>query len=210
MNDPLRLATLHGLARELCESGADGDVVECGVCRGGSAAVLAAAIRDSKRLLWLYDSFEGMPAPGPQDPAAAQAETGRLAVGTDPVHAALRKVRFPEERVRIRKGPFRETFGGALPGKVALLHIDADWYDSVLGSLQTFYPLVSDGGWIVLDDFGHWEGARRAFYAFCQSQHIDPLIERVGYTQAFWRKAQETNREAAGRYGFGIYRPPHR
>lgn len=210
MNDPLRLATLHGLARELEGSGTEGDVVECGVCRGGSAAVLAAAIRDSARLLWLYDSFEGMPAPGPNDPAAARAETGRLAVGTEPVRAALRTVRFPEDRLRLRQGPFRETFGGPRPGRVALLHIDADWHDSVLGALEAFYPLVSDGGWIVLDDFGHWEGARRAFYAFCRSRRIEPLLERTGYTQAFWRKGQETNRESAGRYHLGLYRPRHR
>jgi O-methyltransferase len=68
------------------------------------------------------------------------------------------------------------------------LHIDADWYDSVFYSLETFYQRVSDGGFIVLDDFGHWEGAREAFYDFCMEHSIKPLIERTGYTQAFWRK----------------------
>lgn len=199
---------LYGLAREICENRLEGDIVECGVCRGGSAAVMATAVADCPSCrLWLYDVFEGMPAPGPQDPPLAQKEAGRFVVGTEPVLALLNRIQFPPDRTVLRKGLFRDTFAQPLPEKIALLHIDADWYDSVLSALRTFYPKVVTGGWIILDDFGHWEGARKAFYAFCRENNLEPLLERAGYTQAFWRKGHETNRVVDGRYGFGLYRP---
>lgn len=208
LNDSLRLSMLYGLAREVCRQGIPGDLVECGVCRGGSAAVLAAAISGwPDRRLWLYDSYQGMPPPGPKDPPLARQETGTLVVGTELVKAALRAVDFPLGRALFRDGPFQETFRQPLPGRISVLHIDADWYDSVLSALETFYPAVSPGGWILLDDFGHWEGARRAYYAFCRSRGIEPLLQRCGYTQALWRKEQEHSRDEVGRFAFGIYRP---
>lgn len=208
LSDPLRLAILHGLVREILKFSIAGDLVECGVYKGGTAAILGTAVaEDPSRRLWLYDVFEGMPAPGPRDPAEAQAETGLLAVGTHPLQTVLEKVGVPAERVTLRKGLFADTFRQPLPDRIALLHIDADWYDSVLSALRTFYPAVVDGGWIVLDDFAYWEGTRRAFYTFCREQGLEPLLERTGFTQAFWRKGQENTRQAIGRYVFGIYRP---
>lgn len=208
LNDPMRLSLLYGLAREICESKLAGDIVECGVCKGGSAALMATAIAHCpNHRIWLYDTFEGMPPPGPKDAPLAKTETGRLAVGTEPLLTLFHKIRFPQDRMVLRKGLFRDTFREPLPSRIALLHIDADWHDSVLSALQTFYPAVVDGGWIVLDDFGHWEGARRAFYDFCRTQSVEPLLERVGYTQALWCKGRETNRETVGAYCYGIYQP---
>ena len=207
MSDPLRLAELHGWVHEICEAGIEGDIVECGVWNGGSAAVMAAAIANYPgRQIWLYDTFEGIPAPGPQDEAFAQAFAGEFVASGDSVLEVLRKVKFPLDRVVLRRGTFRDAFREPPPSKVALLHIDADWYESVLSALQTFYVAVADGGLIVLDDFGHWEGARKAFYTFCRSQGIQPLLERVGYTQAFWFKGREHNRDAQEHFYFGTYR----
>ena len=95
----------------------------------------------------------------------------------------------------IRKGLFIQTFKQTLPQRIALLHIDGDWYESVLLTLETFYPLVADGGVIILDDFGFWEGCRRAFYEFCRKYRVEPLIERVGDTQAYWIKGKQHQRE---------------
>lgn len=208
MVESLRLSMLYGLACEVCRSGIDGDIVECGVCNGGSAALMAAAItNDPERRLWLYDSFEGIPAPGPKDGPLASQYEGQLRGSIETVQEVLQRAGFPLERAVFRKGLFKETFKEPLPHRVALLHIDADWYESVLDSLRTFYPLIPTGGIIVLDDFGHWEGAREAFYDFCLEQKIKPLIERAGYTQAFWRKGQEHDRAIRDSYQFGVYRP---
>ena len=207
MIDPLRLAMLYGLAREVSTKRIEGDIVECGVCNGGSAALMAAAVgRDTDRRLWLYDTFEGIPAPGPRDGSLAPTYSGTLRGSIESVRTVLAKVGFPLERVVVRKGLFKSTFREPLPQHVALLHVDADWYESVLDSLRTFYPLAGEGGIIVLDDFGHWEGAREAFYDFCGEQQIKPLLERVGYTQAFWRKGQTQARSTKKVYEAGIYR----
>jgi O-methyltransferase len=206
MSDPLRLVMLYQLAREAARLG-EGALVECGVCNGGSAAVLGAAVRRRAHCtLWLYDTFEGIPAPGTRDGPLAPTYTGLLKGTVEAVLAVLGKVGFPAARAVIRKGLFSDTFQEPLPDRVILLHVDADWYEGVLQTLQTFYARVPPGGVIVLDDFGHWEGARQAFYDFCAAEGIQPLLERAGYTQAFWRKGQEHNREIAAAYEHGIYR----
>jgi O-methyltransferase len=211
MVEPMRLAMLYGLANEICNSPIKGAIVECGVCQGGSAMILAAAIKNLRdRKLWLYDTFEGLPAPGPRDGQLAREFEGKLRGSIRTVQEVIGKAGLPLERVVLRKGPFRDTFSQPLPQKVALLHIDADWYDSVIDCLRTFYPLVVTGGVIVLDDFGHWEGAREAFYDFCTEQNVKPLIERVGYTQMFWRKEMDHNRAISDSYACGVYQPRFR
>lgn len=208
MVDHSRLIMLYGLAREVLVNRIEGDFVECGVCNGGSAAVLAAVIRrDPNYRLFLYDTFEGIPAPGSKDGPVAPKYTGRLKGSVETVMEALGKVGFPLERAIIRKGLFKDTFRENRTARVALLHIDADWYDSVLMALRTFYPLVSKGGIIILDDFGHWEGSREAFYDFCKEQDIKPLIEKLGPWQLFWRKEQEHNRSMGLTYATGVYWP---
>ena len=94
----------------------------------------------------------------------------------------------------------KDTFCQELPPQVCLLHIDADWFESVDLALNTFYDRVTSGGIIVLDDFGHWEGCRRAFYEFAAKRQIHPLLERFGHTQAFWIKDRKHNREFIGRW----------
>jgi hypothetical protein len=98
------------------------------------------------------------------------------------------------ERYTIREGWFHDTFKDTLPSQVALLHCDSDWYESVSLVLETFYPLVPDGGCVILDDFGFWEGCREAFYEFCHRHGEKPLLERVERDQAFWIKKRTCNR----------------
>lgn len=195
MGSFLTLENLNALALGVMERGIPGDFVECGVFNGGSAAAAACAIRSSGRKLWLYDSFEGMPETTAADGPAAADFIGKCVGDEANVHAAMRLARFPEERYVIRKGWFQDTFTtGPMPGSIAFLHIDADWYDSVQLALVTFYDRVSTGGVIILDDFGHWEGCREAFYDFAAERDVKPLLERFGHTQAYWIKDRTHNR----------------
>jgi len=203
MVDPLRLAMLHQLVGEVPD---EGDVVECGVCNGGSAAVLASVIRNHPtKSLWLYDTFQGIPSPTARDGADAQKCSGHWVGSVDRVNEVLALVGFPKGRAVIREGLFKDSFKKPLPQSVALLHIDADWYEGVLNALKTFYPLVLVGGVVVLDDFGYWEGTREAFYDFCVECNVKPLLERAGNTQAFWRKGQTHNRNTGERFAWGVY-----
>jgi O-methyltransferase len=174
-----------------------GDLVECGVLNGGSAAAMALALRDTAKRAWLYDSFAGMPEPSDRDGTDARQFAGACVGSEEMVYRALATVGFERSRAIVRKGWFSETFKLPLPERVSILHVDADWYDSVILALDTFYDRVSVGGVIILDDFGHWEGCREAYYDFVARRGIRPLLERFGHTQAFWVKERTHNRTAA-------------
>lgn len=112
----------------------------------------------------------------------------------DGVKEVMKLVSTSDDQYTIRKGWFDQTFREELPNKVALLHCDADWYNSATLVLETFYPLVVEGGCVVLDDFGYWEGCREAFYDFCEKYSEKPLLEKVGRSRAYWIKHRLNNR----------------
>ncbi len=191
---PSKLASLGALATEVGKRGLEGDFVECGVYKGGSAALISKLLPADCHA-WLYDSFEGMPEVSEHDDSEAKQWEGECVGRLDDAVQIMSEASIPLERFTIRKGWFEDTFKEPLPKQVQYLHVDADWYDSVLLTLETFYPLVVDGGLIVLDDFGHWEGCRRAFYDYCEREKIRPLLDRFENDQAFWFKGREHNRD---------------
>jgi hypothetical protein len=187
-----RRIALYRLAREVEKRGVPGDVVECGVWNGGSAAILAFAIRHSAsgRLLWLFDSFQGLPAPSPEDGQAAREQFRADWCRGDPtcVAAALQKSGLGGERVRVVPGWFQEVFPRIQIDRIALLHIDADWYESVKLCLEKFYGAVTPGGYIVLDDYGHWEGCRRAAEEFLETRGLRVDVRSVDATGRYFQK----------------------
>lgn len=191
---PTRLKTLWLLTLNLNEQSIQGDIVECGVRDGGSAAVLAAAMGDRK--IWLYDSFQGHPKTSPKDGERAKRETGGAIGSIDKVHEVMSKVGVDKSRYIIKKGWFKNAFKHKKqsPDKIALLHCDADWYAPTLLTLRTFYDRIVDDGYVVLDDFAGWEGQRIAFYEFCRESGEMPLVERIEERQLWWRKGKEHNR----------------
>src|SRR6266851_6483086 len=146
MTGPRVLTELYILAKDVIARKVAGDFVECGVCNGGSAAAIAHAFKDTDRRVWLYDSFQGLPAPEEVDGPSASDYTGKCVGSEAKVKEAMRIARFSDEHCIIRKGWFQETFQSELPRVVSFLHIDSDWYDSVMLSLVTFYDLVAEGG----------------------------------------------------------------
>lgn len=194
------LKKLYILAQDIVDRKIPGDVVECGVCNGGSAAAISLALGKTSRKIWLYDSFMGLPETTETDGEFATTYVGACVGTPEKVKDAMAIAGVCEQDYIIQEGWFKDTFQKPLPKSISLLHIDADWYDSVMLSLNTFYELVSEGGTIILDDFAHWEGCREAFYDFAARRNIKPLLERFGYTQAFWVKGRTHNREFVGRW----------
>jgi O-methyltransferase len=188
-----RISSLWNLIKDIGRREVKGDIVECGCYKGGSSAILRLGM-GSDRKLWIYDSFQGLPEPQAQDGPEAKNYVGDCAAAVEHVMEVLAATGASTEEYIIREGWFQNTFKQELPKQVSLLHCDADWYESVSLVLETFYPLIPKGGTIILDDFGHWEGCRIAFYEFCEKYSERPLLERVGYTQAFWVKGKEHNR----------------
>ncbi len=154
-----RLRLLYDLSKRITREGVRGDIVECGVYNGGSAAIMAAAQSGSKdaRTVWLFDSFEGLPPPTEQDGTYEREHyyKGWCGGTAEKVEEIFQRFRLPRERLRIVQGWFENTFPKTVPnmGPIALLHIDADWYESVKICLETLYPKVVSGGYIELDDY---------------------------------------------------------
>jgi O-methyltransferase len=194
MVDTYRLKNLIRLGNYVNSQNIEGDFVECGVYKGGSAAILSKHLSKTRKL-WLYDSFEGMPETTEKDGKSAQDFVGDCVGSVEEVREVMQLVSTSKEQYILKKGWFSETFCEELPKQIAILHCDADWYDSVTLVLETFYKLIPDGGCVILDDFGYWEGCREAFYDFCFKHNEKPLLERVGDSQLFWIKGKTSSRD---------------
>jgi hypothetical protein len=187
MTSPEKLNALILSVRHIVKHDIPGDIVECGVWRGGSMQAAARTLceaGDTSRHLYLFDTFEGMSAPTEKDrrrhdgASAAQLldsssrQSGVWAVATlDDVQAGMANVGYPEDRVHYVQGMVEQTVPDAAPDQIAILRLDTDWYESTKHELEHLYSRLSSGGVLLLDDYGWWEGARTA---------VDEWLEETG------------------------------
>ena len=158
-----------------------GDIVECGVWRGGSMQAVARTLLDrgvTDRDLHLFDTFEGMPPPTAADrrhdgPLAGELLESRprdsnvwAVADLDDVRAGMAQTGYPAERIHYHPGLVEDTVPAKAPERIALLRLDTDWYESTKHELMQLYDRVTPGGVIVFDDYGYWDGARKAVDEF--------------------------------------------
>jgi O-methyltransferase len=196
------LLNLYALTQRANDMNLDGDIVECGVWNGGSAALMAFATKNYEkprnRLVWLFDSFGGLPRPGPNDGAAENQYyfEGLNRGSVQHVVEVFAKLGISMDHVRIHSGWFESTLREADLERIAVLHIDADWYDSVKLVLDAFYDKVVPGGFVVLDDYGYWEGCKRALDDFLSQNNIDGIkLMQVDSTGAHFQKPAEIEKQ---------------
>lgn len=193
-----RLFSLYSLSRTICEQNLPGNFVECGVAAGGSSALLAAVIqRHSKlpRMLYSCDSFSGMPDPTELDTAfdkKAQ-DTGWGAGTCSAPEASLRglvKQLGVSEHVVPVKGFFHETLPELriAAGEIALLHLDGDWYESTRTILHNLYDSVVEEGALQIDDYGLWDGCRKAVNEFQEERSITFALNTIDGTGVWFNK----------------------
>jgi O-methyltransferase len=196
------LANMDAVAYAV-ERGVPGAIVECGVWRGGSVLAMIRVLQRlgvTDRDVYLYDTFEGMTAPTAEDtspferPAEqtwAETPDGTTAWGwafdkeiydLDFVRDVILKSGYPEKRLHFVKGPVEETMPDTLPTGIAVLRLDTDWYESTLHELTHLYPLMPSGAVLIVDDFGHWEGARRAVEEYFSTAADPILLTRTDYS----------------------------
>jgi len=192
-----RVAALLNAVRYLTEHKIPGDIAECGVWRGGSMMAVALALmshNDLSRNLYLYDTFEGMSEPTEQD-KSLRGESAKSLLNRDPVgtgiwcFASIEDVRtnilstgYPQEKVHLIKGKVEETIPSILPTRLALLRLDTDWYESTKHELIHLFPLVDSRGLLIIDDYGHWQGARKATDEYLIEHKLNLYLHRVDYT----------------------------
>jgi hypothetical protein len=194
-----RMYALWQAAGYIARAGVPGDYVECGVWRGGSsmlAALTFARAEEQGRRLWLYDTFEGMTEPTDRDrafdsatPISDQWGDYRTETGFTLAYASLGEVEanmqaagIAPDRLEYVVGPVEETIPARAPEQISLLRLDTDWYSSTRHELEHLYPKLSPGGVLIVDDYGHWAGAREAVDEFFGSLASAPLLSRIDYT----------------------------
>jgi O-methyltransferase len=197
MTSAARVHALIDAVRYLVRAGIAGAIVECGVWKGGSMMAAALALRatgDTGRDLFLYDTFAGMPPPTNVDrsyagePAEAllrRAKPGAdlwCRAGLDEVRRNLAATGYPAERIHLIPGRVEDNIPDAAPSVIALLRLDTDWYESTKHELRCLYPRLAPGGILIIDDYGHWQGARRAADEFLATLERPLFLSRIDYT----------------------------
>lgn len=180
-----------------------GAFVECGVWKGGSSLAAAMAFQtrgQSNRDLYLYDTFEGMTEPTKADGVAAikgyQASLDGNQISDwcrsplDEVRSVVSRSHYPKDRIHLIKGKVEDTLPDHAPEQIALLRLDTDWYESTRHELLMLYPRLAPGGVLILDDYGFWEGARKAVDEFIIEQKISAFLHRIDESGAMLIKAE--------------------
>jgi O-methyltransferase len=198
MTSPERMYALYKAVEYVLRAGIEGDFVECGVWRGGSAMIIALSLMRAGvcgRDIYLYDTYEGMTTPTARD-TDIQGGDARSAMDRIERHgtqrwceASLEDVRnnllstgYSQDRVVFVKGKVEDTIPATSPREIALLRLDTDWYESTYHEFVHLYPLLRSKGVLILDDYGHWRGSREATERYLSENSIALLLDRVDYT----------------------------
>jgi hypothetical protein len=199
MTSPERVVSLIRAVEHVVRHRIPGDIVECGVWRGGSMMAVARTLLRlgaATRTLHLFDTYEGMPPPSHRDYNLVLEKTAAeiLAVETretsltwgvaalDQVQAHMSSTGYPAQLLKYPKGRVEETVPGEAPDQIALLRLDTDWCESTRHELIHLFPRLVSGGVLIVDDYGHWRGVRQAVDEYLEEHRIPLLLGRIDYT----------------------------
>jgi hypothetical protein len=195
-----RMYSLYNSIKYIINNNIDGDIVECGIWRGGSAMLIAKYLKIKNirnRKIYLYDTYEGMPKPSENDTnfigENAIVEFSKKSIGDNSSSwcaATIEEVKkniystgFEEDNIVFIKGKVEKTIPNMLPeDKIAILRLDTDWYESTKHELIHLYPLLVDNGVLIIDDFGHWDGAKKAVIEYFNETNQKIFLNRIDYT----------------------------
>lgn len=195
-----RLVNTLKSCRYVVENKIPGDFVECGVWRGGNGILANKLFNelDSKRSVWMFDTFEGMTEPTQFDVAARTKEhafkkyiSSQLDSHNEWCYASLEDVQnncansgLSIDDFRFVKGDVSKTLleKQNIPQNISVLRLDTDWYESTKVELEILYPILTVGGVLIIDDYGHWEGARKAVDEYFLTMDYKPLFNVIDFT----------------------------
>ncbi len=179
-----------------------GDIVECGVWKGGSTAAAARTLMNldqTNRTLWMYDTYDGMSAPSAngvdlrgqcadellandQADSAESPESIWCRCSLETVQQTMAQTGYPESNIRYVKGKVEDTLPKISPDEISILRLDTDWYESTRCELEVLFPKLSVGGVLIIDDYGHWQGCRKAVDEYFSKHGIRMFLQRIDYT----------------------------
>jgi O-methyltransferase len=178
------------------ENNIEGDIVECGTFKGGCLALLTYASKDSNKRVFGFDSFEGLPPPTEKDGEKSKnrfKKPDKLAATIQDCKDTFDMIPLSYQNVSFVKGFFsKEGFESQNIEKICYLRLDGDWYESTKICLESLYDKLSIGGCLVIDDYGHWEGCKKALDEFIEKKNISINdFVKSDYTEIFYFKKEE-------------------
>jgi O-methyltransferase len=199
MTGPEKLYSLIQAVKYIIQNNVPGDIVECGVWRGGSMMAVAQTLlrlNHTKKSLFLYDTFSGMSKPTELDvnfhglKAFDKFQKKRLPGGKtnwciaslNEVKESLLQVGYDQSKINFIKGEVEETIPEKAPENISLLRLDTDWYASTKHELIHLFPRLAKNGVLIIDDYGHWEGCKKAVDEYFSENKINIYLTRVDYS----------------------------
>jgi len=190
-----RLDNLEATIVDAVRRSVPGDLVETGVWRGGAAIFMRGVLRalgDTARRVWACDSFAGLPPPDagryPKDAGDPHHTFSHLVVSLDQVRANFARYGLLDDQVRFLPGWFRDTLPHAPIEDIAVLRLDGDMYESTMQALESLYPRLSPGGYLIVDDYGAVPACREAVEDYRREHGIDDQVHTIDWTGVYWRR----------------------
>jgi hypothetical protein len=189
-----RLENLRRLAQTAIDTNIPGDFIEAGVWRGGCCILLRGVLKANgitDRKVYAADSFGGMPPPSPrfvEDTGHDYSAIKALAVTQDEVRSNFARYDLLDDQVVFVEGLFQDTLTRLDAGPFAILRIDGDLYESTLVALETLYPKLSPGGFVIIDDYGGTPPCRQAVEDYRAGLGIDAPLTVIDWSGVFWQK----------------------
>ncbi len=191
-----RLNQLQNCIEEVIKENIPGDLIECGVWRGGAGIFMRAMLEldpSRQRKVWLADSFQGLPPPNarqyPADKGDVHHRYTQLAVSLDEVQANFERYGWLDDRVAFLPGWFRDTLPNAPMERLAVLRADGDMYESTMDILRHLYPKLSINGFCIIDDYGAIPACRQATDDYRREHGIQDPIHAIDWTGVYWRRS---------------------
>ena len=188
-----RLECIESSIKNIVKNNIEGDLLEAGVWRGGATIFmkgLLEAFGDTSRKIYAADSYEGCPPPTKEeDMKDNYYKFKMLDVGLEDVKNNFSKYELLDNRVVFLKGWFKDTLPNGPFDKLSLIRVDGDMYESTMDALKNTYHKLSPGGFLLVDDYGGIEAARKAVDDFRRENNIKDPIIKVDWTGIYWQKS---------------------
>jgi len=191
-----RLTSLQDCVEQILLDDVPGDLIECGVWRGGACILMRAVLAahgDTTRRVWLADSFEGVPR---SDPSTYKADkrirldryASILGVPEKEVRANFERYGLLDDQVCFLPGLFKDTLHNAPIDQIAVLRLDGDLYESTIQALDALYPRLSPGGFCIIDDYHAIEACEQAVTDYRSTHGISAAVTEIDGSAVLWRK----------------------
>ncbi len=190
-----RLNNLEACITDVIRRGVPGDLIETGVWRGGTTIFMRAVLKayqENERIVWVADSFQGLPKPNPErypvDAGDTSWKCASLAVYLEEVKENFSRYNLLDDQVRFLVGWFRDTLPTAPIERLAILRLDGDMYESTMDALTSLYPRLSVGGYVIIDDY--MLGSCRAAVEDFRAKHsVTEELEPIDAIARFWQRS---------------------